>query len=181
MKPGGSRVLDPPVDRHCDHFRGRDGAPITLLEYGSYASPGSARAQPAIERVRVTVGKDLRLVFRHFPLDDEHPHAQVAAEAAEAAGAQGRFWEMHHHLFANQDAIQPAALHRYARELGLDGDRFDADLRSRRHSDRVRRDLDSGVRSGVQGTPTFFIDGERYGGAFDSETLIDRLLEAAFL
>jgi protein-disulfide isomerase len=116
-------------------------------------------------------GDELRYVFRHLPLEDVHPHAQLAAEAAEAAGAQGRFWEMHDLLFAHQDALEPADLRRYAEELGLDVDRFWEEVRSRAHARRIAEDVRSAEESGVAGTPTFFVNGRRHQGAYDAETL----------
>lgn len=173
-----SRLLSEPVDRREDHFQGGFGAAITLLEYGDYASPASAEVRPVVERVIEGVGRELRYVYRHFPAGDER--ARLAAQAAEAAGAQGRFWEMHERLFAARGALELPDLVEHARELGLDAERFESDLRSGRYAEKVERDAESAVRSGVERVPAFFLDGERYGGAVDSDTLIDELLDAAY-
>lgn len=174
-----SRLLQVPVDRGEDHFLGHFGAAITLLEYGDYESPETAAVEPEIEQVRLGVDRELRFVFRHFP-HDESPRAQMAAEAAEAAAAQGRFWEMHARLLADPGTLDEAGLLAHARELGLDMDRFESELRSGRHSERVLRDVESGRRSGVERAPAFFLDGERYRGEVEADTLIDELLDAAY-
>jgi protein-disulfide isomerase len=126
---------------------------------------------PILRELLSEHGADIRFVFRHLPLSDVHDHAQLAAEAAEAAGAQGRFWEMHDLLFDHQDALTARDLMGYANELGLDLDEFHADLKRHEHAARVARDVESGELSGVAGTPTFFINGQRHHGAYDIQTL----------
>jgi protein-disulfide isomerase len=158
-----------------DHVLGPATAPVTLVEYGDYECPFCGAAHASVEQVRQVMGNDLRFVFRHFPLSQIHPHASQAAEAAEAAGAQGRFWEMHHLLFAHQDRLDLRDLIGYASALDLDVERFVTDLRSHAHAGRLREDFLSGVRSGVNGTPTFFVNGIRHDGGYDAEALLDAL------
>jgi protein-disulfide isomerase len=124
------------------------------------------------------MGDNMRFVFRNFPLTASHPHAEGAAEAAEAAGAQGKFWEMHDTLYENQDTLDRAHLHKFAGEIGLDMERFKQDLDSRKHEERVHKDFMGGVRSGVNGTPTFFINGARYNGRLNESRLMQALEEA---
>ncbi|HYZ29881.1 MAG TPA: Na+/H+ antiporter NhaA [Thermoleophilaceae bacterium] len=159
------------IDPDEDHIRGPDDAPVTLVEYGDFECPYCGRAEPWVRRLLADSGDEIRYVFRHLPLSDVHEHAQLAAEAAEAAGAQGRFWEMHDLLFDHQDALTGRDLMRYAEELGLDVDRFHKDLRDHEHAPRVARDVESAELSGVAGTPTFFVNGQRHHGAYDVETL----------
>ena len=170
--------LTPPVDER-DHALGRPGAPVTLVEYGDYECPDCGRAYPIVKTVQRRLGPRLRFVFRNFPLRESHPHAQRAAEAAEAAGAQGKFWEMHDRLFERQFALDDHALMEYAADLGLDAERFRADLRDGTYRARVRDDFRSGVLSGVNGTPTFFVNGVRHDGAWDAESLVAALEAAA--
>ena len=163
--------LTEPVDPDIDHVRGPADGPVTLVEYGDFECPYCGRAEPVIRELVQMFGRDLRFVFRHLPLEDVHEHAALAAEAAEAAGAQGRFWEMHDLLLAHQDALTVTDLREYARQLGLDQDRFIEDLDSRRFALRVARDVESADASGVAGTPTFFINGRRHYGAYDLDSL----------
>jgi Na+/H+ antiporter NhaA len=158
------------VDPDHDHVRGPAQSPITLVEYGDFECPYCGQAE-AVLRELLSDFADLRYVWRHLPLTDVHPHAQLAAEACEAAGAQGAFWEMHALLFAHQDALRPLDLHSYAEQLGLETERFDADIREHRMAGRVAEDVDSADLSGVTGTPTFFINGVRHHGAYDIQTL----------
>jgi Na+/H+ antiporter NhaA len=169
--PARPFTLDPPVDPVRDHVRGNPDAALTLVEYGDFECPFCGEATGAVAEVRERFGPDLRYVFRHLPLQDVHPHAALAAQAAEAAGAQGRFWEMFDVLFANQDDLELEDVERYAAELGLDGERFAADLEAARHVDRVEADVQSAEASGVTGTPTFFVGDRRHTGAHDAETL----------
>jgi Na+/H+ antiporter NhaA len=162
--------LADPVDPERDHLRGPLDAPITLVEYGDLECPYCNQAEPVVRRLLRDFG-DMRYVWRHLPLDDVHPHARLAAEATEAAGAQGAFWEMHDLLFEHQDALRKADLLRYADELGLDVDRFREDLVARAYAARVESDVDSADLSGVSGTPTFFVNGRRHHGAFDLPSL----------
>ena len=155
-----------------DHAQGPEVAAVTLVEYGDYECPHCGRAYPIVKRVQQRLGDRLRFVFRNFPLTGLHPHAQRAAEAAEAAAAQGRFWEMHDCLYEHQEALDDDSLERYALSLGLDLARFSRELDGQAHAPRVREDFMSGVRSGVNGTPTFYLNGMRYDGAWDLETLV---------
>jgi Na+/H+ antiporter NhaA len=163
--------LSDEVDPERDHIRGPDEAPVTLLEYGDFECPYCGQAEAIVRELLQSFGADLRYVFRHLPLADVHPNAQTAAEAAEAAGAQGRFWEMHDLLLDHQDALTPGALRRYAEDLGLDVDRFWDEVRTREYAPRVVEDVRSADESGVAGTPTFFINGRRHAGAYDIDTL----------
>jgi protein-disulfide isomerase len=147
----------------------------TLVEYGDFQCPYCGRAYWELRRLEEALGDGLALVFRHFPITRSHPYAQVAAEAAEAAGAQGRFWQMHDLLYENQRSLEPDRLLEYARRLDLDVQRFARELESHRHLSKVRRDFMEGVRSGVNGTPTFFIGGERYDGEHTADGLLAAL------
>ena len=167
------RLTVPVSDR--DHVLGPATAPVTLLEYGDYECPFCGAAHPIVKQVIGAMGDDLRFAYRHFPLTQTHPHAYQAAEAAEAAGAQGRFWEMHDLLFENQARLSLRDLITLATGLGLDPDRFIGDLRSHAHARRLREDFLSGIRSGVNGTPTFFVNGVRQNGGFDLESLLEAL------
>jgi protein-disulfide isomerase len=159
------------VDPERDHIRGAMDAPVTLVEYGDYECPYCGQAEEVIRELLSSFGDDVRYVWRHLPLNDVHPSAQLAAEAAEAAAAQGRFWPMHDMLLAHQDELRPLHLRRYAEELGLDLDRFRDDLRRREHIPRVAEDVASADASGVAGTPSFFINGRRHSGAYDVASL----------
>jgi protein-disulfide isomerase len=172
MKRGhhGPALVLPVGDR--DHAQGPANAPVTLVEYGDYECPYCGQAYPIVKAVQKTLGPRLRFVFRNFPLSEMHPHAAGAAEAAEAAGALGKFWEMHDALFEHQDALEAPDLIAYAAGLGLDADRVAKELKSHTHEARVREDFMSGVRSGVNGTPTFFINGERHDGPWDYQDLV---------
>jgi Na+/H+ antiporter NhaA len=154
-----------------DHSRGAADAAVTLVEYGDYQCPYCGQAEVVVRELLDSFGDDLRYVWRHLPLNDVHPRAQMAAEAAEAAGAQGAFWEMHDRLLADQDALHAPDLGRHAAEIGLDLERFWEDLRRHEHAPRVAEDVASADASGVAGTPTFFINGKRYQGAYDAATL----------
>jgi Na+/H+ antiporter NhaA len=159
------------VDPDRDHIRGSGDAPVTLVEYGDYECPYCGQAEIVIRELLVSFGDDLRYVWRHLPLNDVHPNAQMAAEAAEAAGAQGRFWEMHDKLLQHQDELTAPDLGRHADELGLDGERFWDELRRRVYAPRVGEDVGTADVSGVAGTPSFFINGRHHQGAYDVETL----------
>lgn len=161
-----------------DHSAGSHTAPITLVEYGDYECPHCGAAYPIVKELQRVLGDRLRFVFRNFPLTQIHPHAEHAAESAEAAGAQGKFWEMHDWLFEHQRHLADAQLVRAAEAVGLDAARFQRELEEGIHQARVREDFMSGVRSGVNGTPTFFINGQRHDASFDTDTLL-AALEAA--
>jgi Na+/H+ antiporter NhaA len=167
-----SAILDlaAPVDPQRDHIRGPHKSPVTVVEYGDFECPYCGRAEPVVRELLADFG-DVRYVWRHLPLSDVHPHAQLAAEAAEAAAGQGAFWEMHDTLFDHQDALRPADLIRYASDLGLDTERFARDLRKHAGAGQVAEDVDTADLSGVSGTPTFFINGQRHHGAYDIATL----------
>ena len=162
-----------------DHVLGPETAAVTLVEYGDFECPYCGAAHPSVVQVRQTLGDELRFAFRNFPLSQIHQHALPAAEAAEAAGAQGRFWEMHDLLFANQRALGHEDLLGYAAALALDLDRFALELAQHTHEPRIREDFMSGIRSGVNGTPTFFVDGVRHNGGYDSESLLAAIRAAA--
>ncbi len=163
--------LAAPVDPERDHLRGSDDAAVTLVEYSDFECPNCGQAEPVVRELLNEFGHDLRYVFRHLPLADVHPRAQLAAEAAEAADDQGAFWEMHDLLFERQDALQPKDLVAYAEQLGLDVDRFTEHLRRHEHAGRIASDVDDADLSGVSGTPTFFVNGLRHHGAYDIDTL----------
>jgi Na+/H+ antiporter NhaA len=163
--------LSEDVSPELDHIRGSDQAPVTLVEYGDYQCPYCGHAEVVIRELLDRFGGELRYVWRHLPLNDVHTNAQAAAEAAEAAGSQGQFWEMHDRLLVAQDELTVVDLTRHAAELGLDTDRFWNELRRREHAPRVDRDVASADASGVAGTPTFFINGRRHSGAYDAANL----------
>jgi Na+/H+ antiporter NhaA len=158
------------VDPERDHVRGPIDAPVTVVEYGDFECPYCGQAEPVVRKLLRDFG-DILYVWRHLPLSDVHPNAQLAAEASEAAADQGAFWEMHDLLLDNQHALAPRDLVGYAEQLGLDVDRFTDDLRGHRGTARVAEDVDSADLSGVSGTPTFFINGRRHYGAYDIGTL----------
>jgi protein-disulfide isomerase len=154
-----------------DWSDGPEDAPVTFVEYGDFECPHCASMEPVLQELRRLAGPGMRFVYRHFPLTSSHPHAQSAAEAAEAAGAQGAFWPMHDALFANQQALTDRDLVGYAAALGLDADAVATALASHTYEPNVREDFMSGVRSGVSGTPTFFINGVRYDGEYTLDAL----------
>jgi protein-disulfide isomerase len=159
-----------PVDERRDHIRGPEKAPVTVVEYGDFECPYCGLAEPAVRELLSDFG-DVRYVWRHLPLTDVHPHAQLAAEATEAAAKQGAFWEMHDLLLEHQGALTVRDLTGYATSLGLDIERFAADLRKHVGAARVAEDTDSADLSSVSGTPTFFVNGMRHYGAYDIENL----------
>jgi len=166
-----------PVDPERDHFRGPEGAPVTLVEYGDFECPYCGQAEPVLRELLRDFG-DVRYVWRHLPLSDVHPHAELAAEAAEAAAAQDAFWEMHDRLLEHQDALTPPDLIGYASELGLDADRFTEDLEKHAGAARVAEDVDGADLGNVSGTPTFFINGRRHYGAYDIDSLTEAVRAA---
>ena len=173
----GTAKLTPLVSQH-DHQQGPETAPVTLVEYGDYECPYCGEAYPIVKEIQRRLGDRLRFVFRNFPLTQSHPHAEHAAEAAEAAAIQGKFWEMHDSLFEHQRALDDAHLVQYAVALNLDKERFVRDMTEHVHTNRVREDFLSGVRSGVNGTPTFFINGVRHDDSYALESLL-AAIEAA--
>jgi Na+/H+ antiporter NhaA len=166
------------VDPEYDHIRGPDDAPVTLLEYGDFECPYCGQAERAIRELLAGHGDDVRYVWRHLPLNDVHPTAQLAAEASEAAAAQGRFWDMYDRLLSHQSELAPRDLVRHAGELGLDVERFRDELRRREYAARVSEDVASADESGVSGTPTFFINGRRHYGVYDLDTLTEAVRAA---
>ena len=166
------------IDPDRDHIRGPEDAPVTLLEYGDYECPYCGQAEDILRRLLDQFGDDLQYVWRSLPLNDVHPNAQIAAEAAEAAGAQGTFWEMHDRLLDHQDKLSAADLRRHAEDLGLDVERFWDELSHRKYAQRVEEDVMSADASGVAGTPTFFINGRRHRGAYDAQILTDEVQRA---
>lgn len=167
-----------PTVSESDHSAGPGDAPVTLVEYGDYECPFCGRAYPIVHQVRKTLGSKLRFVFRNFPLAEIHPHAMRAAETSEAAAVQGKFWEMHDMIFTHQKSLDDEHLLQYAEQIGLDVERVRSELESGVHSERVQQDFRSGIRSGVNGTPTFFINGERLDGPWDFEGLMDAIERA---
>jgi protein-disulfide isomerase len=159
------------IDPVHDHIRGPDDAPVTLVEYGDFECTYCGQAERVIRELLGSFGDDVRYVWRHLPLNDVHPAAQLAAEASEAAAAQGKFWEMYDALLSHQDQLSPRDLARYAADLGLDVDRFRDEVRRRQYAARVSEDVSSADESGVSGTPTFFINGRRHYGVYDIDTL----------
>jgi protein-disulfide isomerase len=166
--------LSAPVNAEEDHVLGPANAPVTLVEYGDFECPFCGRSYPAVRRIRGELGDRLRFVFRHYPRP-EHPHARHAALAAEAASAQGRFWEMHDQLFEHQDALTDSDLAQYASDIGLDVERFRHDLTSHVNMDRVQRDIQSGAHNDVHGTPTFFINGVKHEGPDTFDDLLSAI------
>jgi protein-disulfide isomerase len=164
-------VLDPPVDLERDHIRGPVAAPLTLLEFADFECPFCGQATGVVEELRKRFGDELRYVFRHLPLSDVHKHADLAAEASEAAAAQGRFWEYHDMLFHHQDQLEFEDLLGYAGELDLDVERFARELELGIHAGRVLEDVVSAEASGARATPTFFVSGRRHVGPYDAATL----------
>ena len=165
-------ALSVPVSPARDHIRGPVDAPLSLVEYGDYECPYCGAAQPILNGIMTQMGTELRFVFRHFPMSTVHPHAERAAEAAEAAGVQGKFWAMHDVLFRSQQQLEDRHLYAYAEALALDLVQFDEQLREGTHAERIREDFMSGVRSGVNGTPTFYINGVRHDGPYDFASLL---------
>ena len=161
-----------------DHRQGRDDAPATLVEYGDYQCPYCGAAHPVVKDVQAVLGDELRFVFRNFPLTQIHEHAQKAAEAAEAAAGQNAFWPYHDLLFAHQDALRRDNLIDYAVSLDLDQTRFAHEVDTNAFAHRIRTDFMSGIESGVNGTPTFFINGLRYDGPVEVESLIGAIRAA---
>ncbi|HEX9117191.1 MAG TPA: DsbA family protein [Anaerolineae bacterium] len=164
-----TRLAVPVSER--DHSQGHATAPVTLVQYGDYECPYTRRSTHVVRAIQQELGEQLRFVFRNFPLTEIHPHALAAAVAAEAAAGQGKFWEMHDALFNHQHALGDADLRRYAGELGLDLARFDEDLAGHAFLARIKADVEGGLRSGVRGTPTFFINGIRHDDSWEREVL----------
>jgi protein-disulfide isomerase len=166
----------------ADHSKGRPDAPVTLVEYGDYECPHCGAAYPVVQRLQKRFGADLRFVYRNFPLSEIHPHALSAAMTAEFGAAHGRFWNVHDALFQNQQRLGAPLFQSIVTELQLDAAKLRAALAANTYLERVRADFNGGVRSGVNGTPAFFVNGKRYDGSPDFETLasaLDELIVAA--
>ena len=174
MSPDSIPRLTPPVSER-DHIQGPVDAPVVFVEYGDYECPHCFQAHSIIGELQERLGEKFCYVYRHFPIRTTHVNAQRAAEAAEAAGAQGKFWEMHASLFENQSDLSSPRLLEIATELGLDVERFERELNEKTHTEKVQADFRSGVKSGVNGTPTFYFNGERYDGPWDVESLIEEI------
>jgi len=171
-----SRLMPPPSAR--DHARGPADAPVTLVEYGDYECPHCGTTYPVVRALERRFGDRLRFIFRNFPLTQVHPHAEHAAEAAEAAAHAGKFWEMYDRIFEHQDAMTDRDLAGYAADLGVDPSVITHALAAHTYAPRVKEDFMSGVRSGVNGTPTFFINGKKYDGDYDAGSLGDAIEDA---
>ena len=180
MSGSSSVTLTLPVGKR-DHIQGSSSTVVTLVEYGDYQCPFCGDVYPIIKKLQKHFGGQLRFVFRNFPLARIHAYAQRAAEAAEAAGAQGKFWEMHDYLFEHQEALDAENLVQAAVALGLDKVKFEHQVAERVYADRVQQDLQSGIDSGVGGTPTMFINGMRNDDEDDLETLKAKIEEAMLL
>lgn len=167
-----------PMLNEKDHIQGDPTAPLTVVEFGDYECPFCGRAYAVLKSLQNALGERLCFVFRNFPLTGAHPHAVLAAEAAEAAGAQGYYWPMHDLLYEHQSALDRPDLAGYAAQLGLDLLAFERDMRTHRHLDKLRADLHSGVLSGVNGTPTLFINGYRHDGGWDFDSLWEAMVGA---
>jgi protein-disulfide isomerase len=165
-----SKKLAMPVNIGTDHIRGSIDAPVTIIEYGDYECPYTARAYPIIKKLLKQFEGELYFVFRNFPLRDIHPHAQHAAEAAEAAAAQDKFWQMHDYLFEHQTALDDRHLLEYAQSLGLDVGKYRREMSEHVYSSLINKSLTSGIESGVKGTPTFFVNGQHYDDSWDFDT-----------
>ncbi|HEX2265781.1 MAG TPA: DsbA family protein [Solirubrobacterales bacterium] len=167
-------LLSPPLE-DLDHVRGEPGAPLELVMFGDFQCPFCLGAQSVLRRVRERLGDELLFAFRHLPIPERHPLAPLAAEASEAAAAQGRFWEYHDALYAVQPKLSRETMLAVARDLGLDAGRMEAEIDSGAHRDRVARDVASAEASGATGTPTFFVNGKRLYGAYDASSLVEAL------
>jgi protein-disulfide isomerase len=172
--------LKPPVST-TDNIHGKPDAAIELVEYGDYQCPHCGRAYPIIKVIQERLGDDLKFVFRNFPLSEIHPQAKTAAVASEAATRQGKFWPMHDIIFENQFSLHTADLVNYAKMIGLDVKRFEKDLGDEQLMEKVEADFESGVRSGVNGTPTFFINGKKYNGSWEEDAFESYLREKIVL
>jgi len=172
-----SAMLTQPVSAH-DHAEGPADAPLTLVEYGDYQCPYCGAAYPVVKRLQKTLGKKLRFGFRNFPLTQAHPYALIAAEAAEAAALQDKFWEMHDLLFEKQTLLKPDIIPLWAERMGLNLETFGNDIKQGVVEKHIKEDRQSGIRSGVNGTPTFFINGTRHDGPPDYNSLLGALESA---
>ena len=161
-----------------DHSQGPTNAPVTLVQYGDYECPYTRLSTNGVRAIQQQLGTQLRFVYRNFPLTEIHPHALHSAEAAEAAGAQGKFWEMHDYIFHHQHTLEDADLRRFAEAVSLNTTLFEQDMSQHRHLKRIEADVESGERSGVQGTPTFFINGVLHDGSWEQDELLAAIEKA---
>lgn len=169
-------LLSPPLE-DLDHVRGERDAPLELVMFGDFQCPFCLGAQSVLRRVHERLGDRLVFGFRHLPIPERHPLAPLAAEASEAAAVQGSFWEYHDALYANQPKLSRETMLEVAKDLGLDVERFTAEIDSGAHRDRIARDVASAEASGATGTPTFFVNGKRFFGAYDAGSLVEALEE----
>jgi protein-disulfide isomerase len=167
-----------PIKMDYDHIHGPINAPISIVEYGDYECPYTGMAYPIVKELRRRLGDSISFVFRNFPLNEIHPHAQHAAEAAEAAGGQDKFWQMHDHLFEHQNELEDGHLLEYAKIVGLDTDRFKKEISEHVYVPVINKSLKNGIKSGVEGTPTFFLNGVRYEDSWELETLFETIRSA---
>lgn len=171
--------LAAPVDEKRDHVKGPSDAPVTMVEYGDFECPDCGAVYPTINELEERMGDKMRFVYRYYPLVESHPHAEHAAEVAEAAAAQGKFWEMFDALYQNQRHLSDAHLVEYAKAIGLDIDLLDREMKAGAYTKRIEEDLDSGDSSGLEGTPTFYINGVYYDGAYNVDAFQQALEQAA--
>lgn len=171
--------LAAPVDERRDHAKGPSNAPVTLVEYGDFECPDCGATYPTVNELEKRMGDRLRFVYRYYPLVDSHPHAEHAAEIAEAAAAQGKFWEMYDKLYQNQRHLSDNNLMHYAESIGLDTQRLEREMQNETYTQRIEEDLNSGDASGLEGTPTFYINGKYYDGAYNVDALQAALEQAA--
>jgi protein-disulfide isomerase len=167
-----------PIKVDYDHIQGPISAPINIVEYGDYECPYTGMAYPIVKELRRRLGDSICFVFRNFPLNEIHPHAQHAAEAAEAAGGQDKFWQMHDHLFEHQNELEDGHLLEYAKIVGLDTERFKKEISEHVYVPVINKSLKNGIKSGVEGTPTFFLNGVRYEDSWELETLFETIRSA---
>jgi Na+:H+ antiporter, NhaA family len=167
--------LTPVLEQGVDHLRGEGGSPLELVMFGDFQCPFCLGAQSVLRRVRERLGEELLFAFRHLPIPERHPLAPLAAEASEAAAAQGRFWEYHDALFAAQPKLSEETTLAVGRDLGLDAERMAAEVEAGAWRERIARDVRSAEESGATGTPTFFVNGVRHYGAYDASSLVEEL------
>lgn len=170
-------LLVTPVNEH-DHSQGPADAPVTLVQYGDYECPYTRQSTAVVRAIQQQLGARLRFVFRNFPLTEIHPHALHSAEAAEAAAAQGKFWEMHDYIFHHQQMLKDSDLKRFAEALDLDVAQFEYDMAHHQYLRRIEADVENGIQSGVQGTPTFYINGARHNGSWEQAALFAAIQKA---
>lgn len=171
--------LAAPVDERRDHVKGPSNAPVTLVEYGDFECPDCGAAYPTVNELEQRMGNRLRFVYRYYPLVDSHPHADHTAEVAEGAATQGKFWEMYDALYQNQRHLNDNNLMQYAKSIGLDTQRLEREMENGTYTQRIEEDLESGDQSGLEGTPTFYINGMYYEGAYNVESFQEALERAA--